>query len=591
MAAIEHLVYTWSDIGLSGQVAGFRIRAASRGLSDELSMRYKNLKGYLHYDLPEGVRARSLRASEAPVCLALINTGQERILVRRELLDADGMGRPGAYLTHLLAGLPANFSAREAILLWGDSLWVTSKNPLKPHQLLLEPVAEERLFTPRSVAWRLSSPENFAAALFLALAHFRRSSPPYRVYLSGHSTSIAELIWGITQSLPRACLQEMTFSTYEASPDVSDETIVGLFSEQYLPSGEGAFNVDEASKLPPPTSEKLVKLYSKFAARALYQRMQTSSRQNDPLAVLITQAEQENIRNIEGLLQLYQTYRKEQQDLQEQMEREEMLKKQRLQESQKAISVAQPVGQTPLPGYKVPAPVQPILPQQPQQPSSSAPYFSPPVEEADPVYEPGETAEPPLAGGIRGVVAQFTHQLNSIRSLSLLHRGVQLSLFLNGFLLLALLFSLIALQVRPSGPNPPNSTPILQPTATKVASTPGNDVTFLSTLTNTPEAKAKESFSLAVEVHNSGSTTWTAQDKYQLECIPDPHPDQKVDQDCPKMKVMAPVGVDVPSQHNYLFAFTFSSPGPSGSHTLKVQMFQGNQPFGPTQILNFTIAS
>ena len=49
---VEQLWYTWSDVGLDTIRAGFRIRAASEGLTDIKSERVKNLDRYLRYSLP-----------------------------------------------------------------------------------------------------------------------------------------------------------------------------------------------------------------------------------------------------------------------------------------------------------------------------------------------------------------------------------------------------------------------------------------------------------------------------------------------------------------------------------------------------------
>src|SRR5437588_8790898 len=116
--AVEQLWYTWSDVGLDTIRAGFRIRAASEGLQEYRSLRVQDLDRYQRYALPPDVNPVVITLNMAPVCLSLIDTGQERILVHKAYAGRDGVGRYGSFFIHLLAGLPKDFSAMDAILLW-----------------------------------------------------------------------------------------------------------------------------------------------------------------------------------------------------------------------------------------------------------------------------------------------------------------------------------------------------------------------------------------------------------------------------------------------------------------------------------------
>src|SRR5579872_2114708 len=102
---VDQLWYTWSDEGLDTIRAGFRVRAASEGLHDISSERTQRLDRYERYSLPRGVDPSTVPGypllpqgvdpstvpedniiytyPEAPVCLSLINTEQERILVQK----------------------------------------------------------------------------------------------------------------------------------------------------------------------------------------------------------------------------------------------------------------------------------------------------------------------------------------------------------------------------------------------------------------------------------------------------------------------------------------------------------------------------
>src|SRR5579859_4717796 len=103
---LEQLWYTWSAVGLGPLSAGFRIRAASKELSDVNNPRVQGLDSYLRYTLPEGTDRFAITPEMAPICLSLIQTDWgERILVNKTYTGKDGVGRPGAFFIHLLAGL------------------------------------------------------------------------------------------------------------------------------------------------------------------------------------------------------------------------------------------------------------------------------------------------------------------------------------------------------------------------------------------------------------------------------------------------------------------------------------------------------
>src|SRR6266567_6671046 len=124
---LEQLWYTWSTIGLGPLSAGFRIRAASPGLSDVSSPRVQALDLYLRYVLPTVTDPFAITPDMAPICLSLIQTEQgERILVNKTYTGKDGVGRPGAFFVHLLANLPPDFSVAQAISLWRSPLLQSS---------------------------------------------------------------------------------------------------------------------------------------------------------------------------------------------------------------------------------------------------------------------------------------------------------------------------------------------------------------------------------------------------------------------------------------------------------------------------------
>ena len=604
MEMIDQLVYTWSKLGLSGSTAGFRLRAASQGLSDPLSERYKRLEAYFPYNLPTDVRTRSVSAANAPICLAFIDTGRERILMRKEKLDADAAGRPGAYLTHLLAGLPATFTARDAISLWhADDFWITTHNPLNSQQLVLPQLTTSELSKYPRTAWKISSLSHFQASLHIALSHFLRSSSPQRLCLSGSSEAIAALIWGVTQSLPSMLLPRLTFNTYEDNLRASRETIVGLFSDRFLPTDGPSFNVDTASTLPYSQETDTIQKYITFATDILCQRLRTQQ-QNDELNKLISLAEQREIRTVDALLELFQEQR---------AVVVPSVQPKRVPHYPPVPPMDEPVEpSTPFnpPIIPTPKPITPSLPTVPDRSDNipDAPHipvpFDPPVTPAQPVpsYQTNggdpHSSKPPLPvlsspaptrDRIRTTLTRFWRELRHARSSRSLYRGTIFSLTLNALLLATLLILLIALPIsqnaaRQSGSN--NALAQITSTATTNAQATSNAQATVTNETNSAtfipqnwkiSAPRNTPFILSVQVQNTGTRTWLPGQGYQLKCIPITSPKFPIDSDCPTSRELDQVTTPVSPGQFYIFSFTYTSKD-AIPHLLNVQMFQGQIP-------------
>jgi hypothetical protein len=232
--SIEQLWYTWSDVGLSSVHAGFRVRAASPGLTAIYSQRVQGMDRYMRYLLPPGAD-RSVTPEQAPVGLAFVDTGHEYILVRKNYSGKDGVGRVGNFFVHVIAlGENAPYlSVEDAIWLWDAGLWRTNDQELDRRSNRLEPIAFNALhdnprFDEQFAQERQGA--HFRQALpFLIEAYLtrRERSPLYLASPAYQSAQIASLIAGLVNCLPRQLLEGLTFSTYE--PDVTKATaqIVG----------------------------------------------------------------------------------------------------------------------------------------------------------------------------------------------------------------------------------------------------------------------------------------------------------------------------------------------------------------------------
>ncbi|MFL5699868.1 MAG: TIR domain-containing protein [Ktedonobacteraceae bacterium] len=237
---LEQLWYTWSPIGL-GNVTGFRVRAASDGLTDLNSERSRSFRGHLNYDLPQGTDPYTTTNETSPVCLAFIDPsiegnkdpndkGNKHIVMRKVYTGKDAYGRPGVYFVHLLDLLnetPNDFVASDAIELWESHFWRTSDATQQPpDSLRLDRVGKNELpkgslteYDMREVGEYLP----FVIEAFLSL------KADQKLYIAAPTTQVAALIWGLTHSLPRSLQlkQKLTFSTYEQDVNKAAVRVVG----------------------------------------------------------------------------------------------------------------------------------------------------------------------------------------------------------------------------------------------------------------------------------------------------------------------------------------------------------------------------
>jgi hypothetical protein len=210
--SFEQLWYTASAVGLNG-TPGWQVRAASAGLRSSQGDRLQHLGNYVRYQLPQGVRPQAIRPEDAPVCLAWLDTGTERVVVHKAFIGLTWDRRPGNYFTHLVAGLPATFMARHAINLWESSFWQIA-DTLAPQQLALPSIhATELVAGPLGrMSLRLPEVSEYLPWLIEAFLSLR---PGQRIHIAAPDRVVAALIWGLTRCLPGGLLRALTFSTYE----------------------------------------------------------------------------------------------------------------------------------------------------------------------------------------------------------------------------------------------------------------------------------------------------------------------------------------------------------------------------------------
>lgn len=297
--AVEQICYTWSVNGLGRMNVGYRVRAVSPGLRDLQSARFAHIDSYLRYRQPDGVAT-----SEAPVCLSLAYNGYERILVRKVYRGVDLSNRPSVYFSHLLAGLPDDFTARHAIRLWHcPQLWRETDDDFDSRKVDLEALPYSKL---RELVDTSSATFDFTPLweqLVFTIQVFLAQGVPHHFYVFGHSDRIAALLWGLTHSLPLAMLRDLTFSTYEYDIAKYEAVFVGTLMANDLPAtyyNEGylTVNVDTGRCSPFKTNEELEK-YARYAAECLLRR------NTFELDSLVAEADKREIASTEEFINLY----------------------------------------------------------------------------------------------------------------------------------------------------------------------------------------------------------------------------------------------------------------------------------------------
>jgi len=241
LASIDQLWYTWSAVGLR-RTAGWQVRAASPGLSDLHSERYRSLERYFGYSLPEGVSPLRICPDDAPLSLALVECGRERALLQRRFIGTLPQRGPGIYFVHAIAGVPEEFSWREAIGLWRSAFWAWSADDLPSNQLTLPTlsVSELRAWLGGGVGEKareaLAGNEALREYLPFVIEAFLALAPGQQLFIAAPPDTVIQLLQGLGAALPDGIAQSLSFSTYEREPRQCGARIVGTTWQ--VPGGE-----------------------------------------------------------------------------------------------------------------------------------------------------------------------------------------------------------------------------------------------------------------------------------------------------------------------------------------------------------------
>lgn len=294
---LDQLWYTWSTNGLGSMPMGYRVRAASGELHDTQSMRYRRVDRFLRYELPQGININEFDSKVAPVSLAFVNNGEERLLIRKVFKGRDLAGRNSVFFTHLIAGLPPSFTARDAIRLWHcPDLWVESEERQRANDTLLPPLPYSTLKFYTERAQPLFQFVAIRQQLEHALALILAQGLPAHLHTVGQPELIAALIYGITHCLPLTMLKDLTFSTYESNVNDCEAVIVGTVNGTDL---SDPTHLEIGSAAQPVTTSIEIKNYVNIALTCLV------TGKMDKLNRLIKKTEEYNYQAVEQLMAVF----------------------------------------------------------------------------------------------------------------------------------------------------------------------------------------------------------------------------------------------------------------------------------------------
>jgi hypothetical protein len=335
---MEQLWYTWSAVGYD-VATGERVRATSEGLIPEVTSlaRFEAIGRHLRYDLPQEREADTLRPEDTATCLAFIKPGRDskessRILANKRHTTFDSYGR-AIFFCHLLANLPASFTARDAITLWKSAFWKYSAETLKSDELTLPTVSDDlsQLRMPDPLMAKEGNDRNQLKPGALTTADLRGLQQELQqvilafllvvekgqqIYIAAHPDVVARLVWGLTHALPSGLMQELTFSTYEKVATSSQAMIVGTCwsstaqqgqagSLANLPLGWNGLALNwytgEVSPQLREVSSTLEASFAQFAAAALVENKGRETLEN-----LLKRAENQKITTVQGFLAAYE---------------------------------------------------------------------------------------------------------------------------------------------------------------------------------------------------------------------------------------------------------------------------------------------
>jgi len=208
--------------------AGYQIRAISD--NTDLSMIESVLK-YSGYQLPVGIPLDISTKITPPTRMAYLKMENgEYCIIHSSYVGktpeefVHGIARWGNYFTHGIINLDNSITAKEVIASWGDPFWLKMDpdptNPIKLKDVIDLPVSDKLDFS------LFEDNDDMLDGLEFLINAYLDLKDDQKIFVVADSEVFAYMLYGLCISLPDSMLKDLTFSTYEHSPQSCSAKII-----------------------------------------------------------------------------------------------------------------------------------------------------------------------------------------------------------------------------------------------------------------------------------------------------------------------------------------------------------------------------
>lgn len=244
---------------------GFQVRAATPALNPGFILQH--CMGAIAYEPPRGVDVEQLTGANSPVKLIYYRAGGVSMLGRICWTghDAEDRYRLGNFFADVLIGLPETMDALEAVCAWDAPFWHDRALGESTCLDSVPALPRNDVFPDETAELQLRHETAQTRLTWLINAFLSRQSHQ-RLIICANPRDVAILVYGLCSCLPPSWRREVTFSTYEESPEKAATVIMGTtrlkhaedFDEFWYSSGGKVLNLETGRQ-----SETVSSFYAK----------------------------------------------------------------------------------------------------------------------------------------------------------------------------------------------------------------------------------------------------------------------------------------------------------------------------------------
>ena len=217
--------------------AGFQIRAVTD--TSDISLVEKILK-YSGYQIPTDIPIDLSSGTKPPIKMTYLklDSGDYCLIHtcyvgKTPEIYISGIGRWGNYFTHGILQLDQSISAKNAIASWGSPFWKTKDpdplNPLILQEILDIPQNDFLNYSLFELDEENEYKEKLLDSIEFIVNAYLSLKDDQKIFVAADSDVFAHLFHALCGCLPEKMLKDLTFSTYEYSPQSSSAKIICTF--------------------------------------------------------------------------------------------------------------------------------------------------------------------------------------------------------------------------------------------------------------------------------------------------------------------------------------------------------------------------